>query len=105
MGEAKGHQTGEKIVLELNSGSRLETGKGRWSTIPKRINFRKSSEGGGGISNPKNFIADFCHYRRYLGHEFQKKLQYDFPKMRGGIKGRSELFQKFIRFGDARLPL
>ena len=56
MGEAKGHQTGEKIVLELNSGSRLETGKGRWSTIPKRINFRKSSEGGGGLFSIQKFI-------------------------------------------------
>ena len=33
-----------------------------------------------------------------------KKAQYDFPKMRG-IKGRLELFQKFIRFGIAALPL
>ena len=35
-----------------------------------------------------------------------KKAQYDFPKMRGGgVKGRLELFQKFIRFGRAALPL
>ena len=35
-----------------------------------------------------------------------KKAQHDFPKMRGGgIKGRLELFQKFIRFGEGRLPL
>ena len=35
-----------------------------------------------------------------------KKAQHDFPKMRGGgIKGRLELFQKFIRFGSAALPL
>ena len=36
-----------------------------------------------------------------------KKAQYDFPKMRGGggVKGRLELFQKFIRFGMAALPL
>jgi len=34
-----------------------------------------------------------------------KKAQYDFPKMRGGgVKGRLELFQKFIRFGMAALP-
>ena len=31
--------------------------------------------------------------------------QYNFPKMRGGVKGRLELFQKFIRFGVVRLPL
>ena len=35
-----------------------------------------------------------------------KKAQHDFPKMRGGgIKGRLELFQKIITFGDAILPL
>ena len=37
---------------------------------------------------------------------FGKKLQYDFPQMRGGgVNGHLELFQKFIRFGGARLPL
>ena len=34
-----------------------------------------------------------------------KKAQHDFPKMRGGVKGRLEHFQKFITFGDATLPL
>ena len=53
----------------------------------------------------KIYIADFCHYRRYFGHEFRKNLQYDFPKMRGGVKGRLKLFRKFIRFGGGRLPL
>ena len=72
------------------------------------MNFRKSPKGGGEgvIFNPKIYITDFCHYRRYFVHEFRKKLQYDFPKMRGGgVKGRLELFRKFIRFGVARLPL
>ena len=27
-----------------------------------------------------------------------KNPQYDFPKMRGGVKGRLELFRKFIGF-------
>ena len=38
---------------------------------------------------------------------FGKKLQYDFPKMGGGgrVKGRLELFRKFIRFGCARHPI
>ena len=50
------------------------------------MNFRKSPKGGGEgvIFNPKIYITDFCHYRRYFVHEFRKKLQYDFPKMRGG---------------------
>ena len=36
-----------------------------------------------------------------------KKAQHDFPKMRGGrgIKGRLELFQKFIDNGTDRRPL
>ena len=57
-------------------------------------------------SASKNYVADFCHYRRYFGHEFQKKLQHNFPKMSGGaVKGRLELFRKFIRFGRGRRPL
>ena len=35
---------------------------------------------------------------------FGKNLQHNFLKMRGGVKGRLELFRKFIRFGVARLP-
>ena len=31
--------------------------------------------------------------------------QYNFPKMRGGVKGRLELFRKFIRFGNVLRPL
>ena len=39
-------------------------------------------------------------------HSQFKKLQHNFPKMRGGgIKGRLELFRKFIRFGEGRHPL
>ena len=34
-----------------------------------------------------------------------KNTQHDFPKMRGGVDGRLELFRKFIRFGRGRLPL
>ena len=68
---------------------------------PKRMNFRKSSEGGWGrvISNPKIYIADFCHYKRYFGHEFWKNCNMIFRKWERGIKGRSELFQKFIGYG------
>ena len=35
---------------------------------------------------------------------FRKNLQHNFPKMRGGVKGRLELFRKFIRFGRGKLP-
>ena len=33
-----------------------------------------------------------------------RKAQCNFPKMRGGVKGRFELFRKFIRFGIVRRP-
>ena len=37
---------------------------------------------------------------------FRKKLQHNFPKMSGGgVKGRLELFRKFIRFGRGMRPL
>ena len=38
---------------------------------------------------------------------FRKNLQHNFPKMRGGVgvKGRLELFRKFIRFGRGRLSI
>ena len=32
--------------------------------------------GGGSIFNPKIYVADFCHYRRYFGHEFQKQIMF-----------------------------
>ena len=31
-------------------------------------------------------------------------MQYNFPKMREGVKGRLEFFQKFIQFGSGILP-
>ena len=33
------------------------------------------------IFNPKIHVADFCHYRPYFDHEFQKKIATNFPKM------------------------
>ena len=62
---------------------KINFAKGR-VVLSKRMNFRKSSKRGGVISNPKIYIADFCHYKRFFGHVFLKKTQYDFPKMRGG---------------------
>ena len=52
---------------------------------PNLMNFRKSSKRGGGvIFNPKIYIADFCHYRRYFGHEFQEKFAILFSENEGG---------------------
>ena len=51
------------------------------------MNFRKSSEGGGGggvISDPKIYVADFCHYKGYTSvMNFGTNPQHNFPKMRG----------------------
>ena len=67
--------------------------------------LEKFQKGGGVISNPKIYVADFCHYKRFLGHVFRKKSATWFSENEGGgIKGRLELFQKFIRFGSAALP-
>ena len=38
---------------------------------------------------------------RAIMRAFRGKLQYDFTKIRGGIKGHLKLFRKFIRFGTA----
>ena len=32
-------------------------------------------------------------------------MQYNFQKMRGGVEGRLEFFQKIIRFGSGILPI
>ena len=72
---------------------------------PKRMISEKFRGGGGVIFNPKIYIADFCHFIDDTSvMNFGKNLQYDFPKMRGGVKCRLVLFQKFIRFGGAGLP-
>ena len=67
--------------------------KGRMKT-PKRMFYRKSS-------NPKIYIADLCHYKRYFGHEFLKKIHnMIFRKWGAGVKGRLEFFWKlrYIHF-------
>ena len=45
----------------------------------------KFQRGGRGvIFNPKIYIADFCHYRRYFGHEFHKKFAIQLSEKWGG---------------------
>ena len=46
-------------------------------------NFHKGGRGGV-IFNPKIYAADFDLYRGLLMDVFQKKLQQNCPKMRGG---------------------
>ena len=66
--------------------------------------FRKNvKKGGGVISDLKNSLQIWCGLVR-----FGKKSQYFFPKKgRGGrgVKGRSEIFRKFIDIGKDGLPL
>ena len=50
----------------------------------KTMNFRKK---GGGHANPNEFRCKFSGLR--------KKAQHSFPK-RGGVRGRLEVFRKFI---------
>ena len=87
------------------------------------MNFRKTSEGGGVISDPKIFVAVFSVIfwgEKGGGHanpnqfrcEFsglRKKAQHSFPKIGwggwgGGGRGRLEGFRKFIEFGTDSLP-
>ena len=46
-------------------------------------------------------------YLHLCNHINYKKMQYNFPKRRGGagVKGRFEFFRKLIRFGGLTLPL
>ena len=53
---------------------------------PKWMNFRKDSKRGGGQFPSKNLS---CSFSKNEG---------------GGVKGRLEIFQKFIRFGSGILP-
>ena len=47
--------------------------------------FGKVPKGGRGvISDPKIYVADFCHYKGYFGHDFQKKSATWFSENEGG---------------------
>ena len=60
----------------------------------KTMNFRKK---GGGHAIPNEFRCKF------LG--LPKKAQHCFPKIGwGGVRGRLEVFRKFIEFGTGSLP-
>ena len=53
-----------------------------------------------------HFILSGPHTSLHIFHHIHyKKLQHNFPKMRGEVEGRLEFFQKIIRFGAAILPL
>ena len=57
-------------------------------TSPKRMNFRKSSErGGGSFSIQKFTLQIFAIIDNISVMNFRKKSQYNFPKMSGGGGG------------------
>ena len=59
-------------------------------------NFRKG--GGGVISDPKNFVANLVRF----GPVWKKNRNIFFRK--SGVRGRSEIFRKFIDIGKDGLP-
>ena len=78
------------------------------------MNFRKTSEGGGVISDPKNFVAVFSvilrgktmNFWEIWGGSLQsekfvaKKRNIVFRNEGGaGVRGRLEVFRKFIQNG------
>ena len=67
-------------------------------------NFRK---GGGRHFRSKKFHCNFfCIRNGNFGNEFAEKIAMKFSeKGAGGVKGRSEIFRKFIRIRGDRLPL
>ena len=46
------------------------------------------------IYTAKNYIEDFCHYRRYFGHEFRKKFAIWFSENEGGGSNAVWFFSK-----------
>ena len=75
--------------------------------LPNQTNFRKTSKWwwGGGFLSIEKYVADFGPlHRDNFGCFPKKKLQHNFPKIRGGVKGRLKLFQKFARFCSLTRP-
>ena len=69
-------------------------------TLPKRINFRKSSKGGRGIFfNPKIYLTEFGPFNRAFEHEIDKDNATCFSENEGeGVKSRLEFFRNFISY-------
>ena len=68
-----------------------EPSKGR-VTIPKRMNFRKSSEGGGGLFQSKKiYVADWTFKQGFLINFSEKNCNMIFQKWEGGQR----LFETF----------
>ena len=62
--------------------------------------------GGGHFQSKKLCCILWTFKEVFLSMKFEeKKLQHDFLKMRGGVKGGLDLFWKFIHFGGVTRPL
>ena len=70
-------------------------GRGKGSRpLPKRMNFRKSSKGGGGSFSIQKFMFAIIDDTSVMN--FGKNLQHNFPKMRaGGGRGGQRPFGTF----------
>ena len=72
----RGHRAGWVNMISLRSSQKGVWSPGLGTPSPSKTDefSEKFQRGGGVIFNPKIYVADFCHYRRYFGHEFQKKI-------------------------------
>ena len=76
-------------------------------TPPPFQNFSENSSvlGGGLFPIQKFMLQIFAIIKGTSVMNFGTNPQHDFPKMRGGVKGRLKFFQKFIRFVSRTVPL
>ena len=75
-------------------------------TVPERMNFSTSSKGcWGSFSNQKIILQIFDLYTGFKEGFSEKNAIWFSKNEGGGVKGRMEFFQKFIRFGEATRPL
>ena len=85
----------------------IDQTKGRLP-VPNLMNFRKTSKGGGGHFRSEKFCCAFS-IKKKGGVAAPRKIslqkaQHSFPKIGWGVRGRLEVFRKFIKFGTGRHP-
>ena len=72
------------------------------------MNFRKTSEWGGGPFRIRKIMLHFFGKGKALRAPISRtKAQHFFPKIGvgGGVRGHLEVFRKFIEFGPGNAPL
>ena len=78
-------------------------GKGRATKSDEFL--EKCIRGEGSFSIQKFMVQIWNPHIEIFSDVFLKKLQHNFPKMRGRIKGRLNFFRKLIHFGSLNRPL